>query len=124
ARGGVAAATSTGGLAGKRRGRVGDSAGIGAGTYADDRIGAGSAPRPRGANIRLGPAPGAPAPLRAAGRAPLDPPAALAAPPARLGASAGLILTDARGRIGVAHTTPSMPVAIRRTGATRALLVD
>jgi beta-aspartyl-peptidase (threonine type) len=36
-RGGLAAATSTGGMAGKYRGRVGDSPVIGAGTYADDR---------------------------------------------------------------------------------------
>lgn len=39
----VAAATSTGGLTGKRWGRVGDSPSIGAGTYADDRAGAVSA---------------------------------------------------------------------------------
>jgi beta-aspartyl-peptidase (threonine type) len=36
----VAAATSTGGLTGKRWGRVGDSPLIGAGTYADDRAAA------------------------------------------------------------------------------------
>jgi len=42
----------------------------------------------------------------------------------RLGASAGLILTDARSRIGVARTTQSMPVAVRRAGAARALLLD
>jgi beta-aspartyl-peptidase (threonine type) len=36
-RGHVAAATSTGGVTGKRWGRVGDSPVIGAGTYADDR---------------------------------------------------------------------------------------
>ncbi len=36
----VAAATSTGGLAGKRAGRVGDSPLPGAGYYADDRLGA------------------------------------------------------------------------------------
>lgn len=36
----VAAATSTGGLTGKKWGRVGDSPIIGAGTYADDRAGA------------------------------------------------------------------------------------
>ena len=35
--GDVAAATSTGGLTGKRWGRIGDSPVIGAGTYADDR---------------------------------------------------------------------------------------
>ncbi len=39
----VAAATSTGGLTGKRPGRIGDSPVIGAGTYADDRSGAVSA---------------------------------------------------------------------------------
>jgi beta-aspartyl-peptidase (threonine type) len=39
----VAAATSTGGLTGKRPGRIGDSPLIGAGTYADDRAGAVSA---------------------------------------------------------------------------------
>jgi len=39
----VAAATSTGGLTGKRWGRIGDSPLIGAGTYADDRSGAVSA---------------------------------------------------------------------------------
>jgi beta-aspartyl-peptidase (threonine type) len=39
----VAAATSTGGLTGKRWGRIGDSPVIGAGTYADDRAGAVSA---------------------------------------------------------------------------------
>jgi beta-aspartyl-peptidase (threonine type) len=33
----LAAATSTGGMTGKRRGRIGDSPVIGAGTYADDR---------------------------------------------------------------------------------------
>jgi len=43
AAGHVAAATSTGGLTGKRYGRIGDSPLIGAGTYADDRAGAISA---------------------------------------------------------------------------------
>ncbi|OFV89812.1 MAG: hypothetical protein A3J75_03575, partial [Acidobacteria bacterium RBG_16_68_9] len=43
ATGHVAAATSTGGLTHKLPGRVGDSALIGAGTYADDRAGAASA---------------------------------------------------------------------------------
>jgi beta-aspartyl-peptidase (threonine type) len=42
-RGHVAAATSTGGLTGKRWGRIGDTPLIGAGTYADDRAGAVSA---------------------------------------------------------------------------------
>jgi beta-aspartyl-peptidase (threonine type) len=42
-KGHVAAATSTGGITGKRWGRIGDSPIIGAGTYADDRSGAVSA---------------------------------------------------------------------------------
>ena len=41
----VAAATSTGGVTGKRWGRIGDSPLIGAGTYADDRAAAVSATR-------------------------------------------------------------------------------
>lgn len=43
ARGHLAAAVSTGGLAGKRAGRVGDSAIVGAGFWADDRHGAAAA---------------------------------------------------------------------------------
>lgn len=39
----VAAATSTGGMSNKRRGRIGDSPLIGCGTYADDEAGAASA---------------------------------------------------------------------------------
>jgi L-asparaginase / beta-aspartyl-peptidase len=42
-RGNVAAATSTGGMIGKRPGRVGDSPILGAGTYADNLTGAASA---------------------------------------------------------------------------------
>lgn len=42
-RGHLAAATSTGGILGKRPGRVGDTPLIGAGTYADDAAGASSA---------------------------------------------------------------------------------
>ncbi|AYJ86777.1 isoaspartyl peptidase/L-asparaginase [Sphingomonas paeninsulae] len=50
----VAAATSTGGLTGKRWGRVGDSPLIGAGTYADDRAAAVSCTGAGEFFIRLG----------------------------------------------------------------------
>lgn len=50
----VAAATSTGGLTGKRWGRIGDSPIFGAGTYADDRACAVSATGAGEAFIRLG----------------------------------------------------------------------
>jgi beta-aspartyl-peptidase (threonine type) len=113
ARGHVAAATSTGGVAGKRSGRVGDSAVIGAGTYADDRVGAVSATGPGEAIIRIGLA-------RltlehvADGMTPQDAAArALAELGARTGATAGLIVITPAGISGVACTTPAMPTARR-----------
>ena len=113
ANGHVAAATSTGGVAGKRRGRIGDSAVIGAGTYADDELGAGSATGPGEAIIR---ATMVRAALELIGRG-LDPGwvarYALVELDRRVGATAGLILVDPRGRIGIAHTTRSMPAAWR-----------
>ncbi len=54
AAGHVAAATSTGGLTGKKWGRVGDSPLIGAGTYADDRAAAVSCTGAGESFIRLG----------------------------------------------------------------------
>src|SRR2546428_136865 len=50
----IAAATSTGGTIGKLPGRVGDSALIGCGTYAESSIGGGSCTRDREAIIRGG----------------------------------------------------------------------
>jgi beta-aspartyl-peptidase (threonine type) len=113
AAGHVAAATSTGGVAGKRRGRIGDSAVIGAGTYADDALGAGSATGPGEAIIRAALVRSALELLRGG----LDPGRAariaLDELDRRTGAAAGLILVDPRGRLGSAHTTQSMPVAWR-----------
>ena len=109
----VAAATSTGGVAGKRSGRVGDSAVIGAGTYADDRLGAGSATGPGEAIIRVCLVRSA---LELVGRG-LDPAwvarHALAELERRLGAAAGLVLIEPAGRIGIAHTTEAMAAAWR-----------
>ena len=112
-RGHVAAATSTGGVAGKRPGRVGDSAVIGAGTYADDRLGAGSATGPGEAIMRLGLVRAA---LALVGRG-HDPARAaqwaLDELERRTGATAGLILLDAAGRVGLAHTSEAMAAAWR-----------
>jgi len=113
AHGHVAAATSTGGVAGKRRGRVGDSAVIGAGTYADDRLGAVSATGPGEAIIRtvLGRTTLA---YVEAGMTPRDAAArALAELAARTGAQAGLIVVGPDGTPGVAFTTAGMPAARR-----------
>jgi beta-aspartyl-peptidase (threonine type) len=123
AHGHVAAATSTGGIAGKRRGRLGDSAVIGAGTYADDRLGAGSATGPGEAIIRLTLVRVA---LELVGRG-ADPDEAardaLAQLAGRLGTEAGLLLVDGAGRLGIVHTTPSM-VAAYRTDAAGPVVVD
>jgi len=109
----VAAATSTGGVAGKRGGRVGDSAVIGAGTYADDRLGAVSATGPGEAIIRLGLARATLAHV-GDGMAPQDAAArALAELAARTGAAAGLIVIAPDGTAGVVFTTPGMPTARR-----------
>ena len=123
ARGHVAAATSTGGVAGKRRGRVGDSAVIGAGTYADDALGAGSGTGPGEAIIRAGLVRHA---VDVVGRG-LDP--ALAAQHAldelarRLGATAGLILVDPAGRVGIAYSTEAMAAAYRTEATRRTVIV-
>jgi beta-aspartyl-peptidase (threonine type) len=109
----VAAATSTGGVAGKRSGRVGDSAVIGAGTYADDRVGAVSATGPGEAIIRIGLARLALEHV-ADGMTPQDAAArALAELAARTGADAGLIVVTPAGLVGVAFTTAAMPTARR-----------
>ena len=122
-RGHVAAATSTGGLSGKRRGRVGDSAVIGAGTYADDLLGAGSATGPGEAIIRTSLVRGA---LEWVGRG-LDPAwvaqYALAELEHRLGVAAGLILIDAAGRVGIAHSTEAMVAAYRTADGGRTVVV-
>lgn len=109
ARGSVAAATSTGGVPGKIAGRVGDSAIIGAGTYADFSGGA-SATGYGEAIILTGlcreavRSLGSAAPMIVARRAITD----------LLGgatADGGIILVDRRGRIGFAHNT-AMQVGI------------
>jgi beta-aspartyl-peptidase (threonine type) len=111
----TAAATSTGGVAGQRAGRVGDSAVIGAGTYADDRMGAGSATGPGEAIIRLGLVRTALAHL-ARGRPPAEAARdALGELAARTGATAGIVLVAPDGAPGTFHTTRAMPVAIRRS---------
>ncbi len=103
----IAAATSTGGMMLKRRGRVGDSAVIGAGTYADDGAGAVSCTGQGEAFIRAVAAKQAVEALRA-GRSPAE--AARDTLPAvrRHGGSGGLICVDAAGRVGLAFDTPRM----------------
>lgn len=111
--GGLAAATSTGGVMGKRSGRVGDSAVIGAGTYADSMIGACSATGDGEDIIRATLARTA-VELMRGGK---DPAQAARTALARLTqqtrGEAGLILLDPFGRSGLAYNTESMGVALR-----------
>jgi beta-aspartyl-peptidase (threonine type) len=107
----LAAATSTGGLHFKAPGRVGDSALIGCGTYADDRLGAASCTGDGEAIIKLVLAKSA---LDLVQRGTGSMEAAKHAVELltdRTGADAGIILLDPLGRIGYARNTPQMTCA-------------
>jgi len=107
----LAAATSTGGLPFKAPGRVGDSALIGCGTYADDRLGAVSCTGDGEAIIKLVLAKSV-LDLLGAGREPMGAAKhAIELLTARTGADAGIILLDPRGRIGYARNTAQMTCA-------------
>jgi len=106
----VAAATSTGGMMGKRAGRVGDSALIGCGTYADSSLGGVSCTGDGEAIIRVVLARRALEYLKEA-----DDPDYAAKVSVDLmveegRGEGGLIVVDWRGRLGYAHSTPLMPV--------------
>jgi len=109
--GDVAAATSTGGITGKRAGRIGDTPVIGAGTHAENGRGAASATGPGEAILRLTLA------FRATLALALGKPPDRAAREAlheldqRVQGAGGLILVDASGRLGFARTTAAMPWA-------------
>jgi beta-aspartyl-peptidase (threonine type) len=110
-RGTVAAATSTGGMTGKLPGRVGDSALIGCGIYADSTLGGAACTGSGEAIIRVVLARRALDYLKEAD----DPDYAARVAVDLLveegGGDGGLILLDWRGRPGWAHSTPLMPVA-------------
>lgn len=110
-RGRVAAATSTGGVVGKRPGRVGDSPLLGAGTYADDAIGAASATGLGEGIMRIGLCARVMQGLQAGeqpGHAGFD---TLQLMRKRTGATGGVITLDRTGRIGWARSTASMAYA-------------
>ena len=105
----VAAATSTGGLLGKLPGRIGDSAVIGAGTYADDRAGAVSATG-HGETILLAGAAKAAVDGLHGGRHPATVLDALVRDlGARAGVPIGLIAVDRFGRAAAASSAERMP---------------
>lgn len=114
ARGGLAAATSTGGIRGQPPGRVGDSPLIGAGTWADQRV-AVSCTGDGEAFIRVGAGRYIAALIE--GRAPLaDACDAALTEVTRLGGHGGLIALDAQGTVAMPLSTEAMPRGTWRVG--------
>jgi L-asparaginase / beta-aspartyl-peptidase len=112
ARGGLAAATSTGGLINKSAGRVGDSALIGAGTYADDAAGAVSTTGHGEGMIRIAAAQTAAAAMASGESAEAAASAVIARLSAKIGTSGGLIAVDHARRWGFARSTTTMSWAL------------
>lgn len=107
-RGHVAAATSTGGTAGKRAGRVGDSPVLGAGTYADDEAGAASATGGGEGILRVGLTRGVVEALRRGAPPEQASREGIARLRSRVAGNGGLIVVDRAGRLAWARGTPSM----------------
>lgn len=116
-RGGLAAATSTGGLTNKRWGRVGDSPVIGAGTFADDRSAAVSCTGYGEAFLRVAAAHDLAARVRHAGQSLAEAAAAVvhAELPA-VGGEGGLIAVNAAGELALPFNTEGMYRAWQRAG--------
>ncbi|NLS25298.1 Isoaspartyl peptidase [Sphingomonas sp. S2M10] len=104
----VAAATSTGGLTGKRWGRVGDSPLIGAGTYADDRACAVSATGSGEFFIREGVAHEICARMRFKGETAWQAADVVMADVKAMGGVGGVILAAPGGELDWHFTTPGM----------------
>ena len=107
-RGRLAAGTSTGGTMGQRRGRVGDSPLIGAGTWADDQSAAVSCTGDGEAIIRIAMAHEVDALVRHAGRSLEQACADALAALERHGGHGGLIAVSAMGEVTAQFSSPSM----------------
>ncbi|WP_052134179.1 isoaspartyl peptidase/L-asparaginase family protein [Sphingomonas sp. 37zxx] len=108
AKGHVAAATSTGGVTGKRWGRIGDSPLIGAGTYADDRACAISATGAGEFFIREGVAHEICARVRFKGETLKAAADVVMAETLALGGTGGVIVTGPSGEMAYSFNTPGM----------------
>jgi beta-aspartyl-peptidase (threonine type) len=104
----VAAATSTGGLTGKRWGRIGDSPVIGAGTYADDRACAVSATGAGEYFIRAGVAHAISTRMRLLGESAQVAADAVIAEVGALGGDGGVIVAAPDGSTAFSFNTPGM----------------
>ena len=117
----VAAATSTGGLTGKRWGRIGDSPIIGAGTYADDRGCAVSATGAGEYFIRVGVAHAISDAVRIGDEGAQAAADAVMADVAALGGSGGVIVVDARRARACSASTRPECIAARPRPAGRSV---
>ena len=104
----VAAATSTGGLTGKRWARIGDTPIIGAGTYADDRAGAVSATGAGEYFIRAGAAHEICARMRMLGEGAQQAADAVIAEVGALGGTGGVIVVTPGGDTIFSFNSPGM----------------
>jgi beta-aspartyl-peptidase (threonine type) len=104
----VAAATSTGGLTGKRWARIGDSPVIGAGTYADDRAGAVSATGSGEYFLRAAVAHEICARIRMLGESAQQAADAVMADVGALGGTGGVIVVTPTGEAVFSLNTPGM----------------
>ena len=108
ARGHVAAGASTGGIAAKHPGRVGDTPLVGSGYYAEDGLGGVSSTGHGEDFIRLLLARRALDYIARGASAQAAANAAIRLLGERVGGSGGLILLDGQGRVGYARNTPTM----------------
>jgi L-asparaginase / beta-aspartyl-peptidase len=122
ANGGLAAATSTGGVTGKRWGRVGDSPVVGAGTWADAAV-AVSCTGSGEQFLRVGAGHALAARARYLGEAPGPAAEAVLAEVGALGGSGGLIAVAADGTGAWRFTTAGMYRARAAADGTRAVAI-
>lgn len=116
AEGRIAAGASTGGIAAKHPGRIGDTPLVGCGFYAEAGLGGVASTGHGEGFIRLLLARRAADYLGAGLSAPDAANAAIALLGQRISGSGGLILLDAAGRVGFAHNTPNMAHAYMIAG--------
>lgn len=121
--GNLAAGTSTGGLTGKRWGRIGDSPVIGAGTYADNRACAVSATGSGEFYIREGVAHEICARIRFLGEGPQAAADAVQAETKALGGDGGVIVVGADGTPAWSFNTPGMYRGMARRGGAASVAI-
>ncbi len=119
----VAAATSTGGVTGKRWGRIGDTPLIGAGTWADDRACAVSCTGSGEHFIRAGVAHDIAARVRLGGASLQAAAEAALAEVVALGGTGGVIVAAPGGATALAFTTPGMYRACASMGGARQIAI-